>query len=215
MTITGGGQTHEHHRGFRFIANVFSVRFISLLGELLLPWKHWFVGSGDIRCPFKQKRILVNVLPRTITNIVREKFKLNADVCSLYNDAFGYETLDDAITEIEDVCSRLIVHVKPDNLFFIFGQTVEALNDAFVEHTTPNESFDPFCRLYCDCNNANCEYKDKAYSEPLAIVLCKLKNTEIFKGDFWAEKKKSYSDTEWYAVTWSEFDKIKHNFHDC
>jgi hypothetical protein len=79
----------------------------------------------------------MEIIPSNITNIVRKPFEHVPNGCGSVDDSFGYEFLDDAIFNAECIGSRILCDVEPQNLFLVFGESVQSLRDALKLFPSP------------------------------------------------------------------------------
>lgn len=159
--------------------------------------------------------IYIEIIPRKITDIVREPLKHIADIGGPKNDACGYKTLDDAVINSENVALGLMRNVIPENLLFVFSQTVEAIRHAIVEFPPPPPSFNKICCFGNDSYSKKRRGEDENSANNRAIILCKVVNSDMFCDSFWTEKKKGSSTAERYEISWRELQKFKNMLNEC
>ena len=178
---------------------------MAILPSLLLA----FISSGKVRRSVKKVDIFVEIIPCEVTDVVSKPIKEMSHVGRLANDAIGYESLHDAIANAQVVGSRLLQEIKPENLFFFFGQTVQSLQCALREfldqHCVSYPAEDFYGPIYTEQDAGNNQQK----GEPLAIVLCKLIHAEQLQPFIGTEQQKGCDDAKRYEITWSEFQKLK------
>jgi len=158
--------------------------------------------------------IYIEIIPREITNIIREPFKHVADRRSAEDNAGGCKTLYDAIVKSENVALGLLGNVKPENLLFIFSQSVEAFYHVCMELPLPPPSFNNIHDSKTGRNREKRGGKDEDNADNRAIILCKFVNTDKSDELLGAEKKKGCGSSERYEITWSELQKIKNVLRD-
>ena len=168
-----------------------------------------FVSPVKICSAFEEFRMYVEVIPRKFTDIVSKPFYQIADRSSPKNNAGGYKTLNNAIRDIEDIGLCLLSNVKTENLLFIFGQTVESLRHALIEFPIFPPLFDPFCNFDGYCNDEKCRRKEEYDTQPRAIILCKLINTDSVKKFITTEQQNGSGNAKYYQITWRELQEIK------
>ena len=154
--------------------------------------------------------MFVDILPRGFADVVGKASKLGANaVIGGVENSCGYEAASDAILELEDIGSRLMEHVKTEDLLFVLSESAEALVDFLskpFELASARDGFPAFCRYIDDKKDCGeQEYK----SVPRAIVVCKFKKAETVQELFWGEEKNSSGNAQRHEVTWGEFQKIK------
>lgn len=173
-----------------------------------------FVSPDGVCRAFEKTGIYIEVIPRMITDIVCDPFNQVADRSRPENDTLGYKSLNDAVIDSENIALSLLHDVKSENLFFIFGQTIESLNLALIEFPFLPPSFGPLCEFNEACSAKECEGKNQNDTQPRAIILCKLQNTQFFENAFRTEQQKGCGGTKRYEITWGELQKIKQKFCD-
>lgn len=176
---------------------------------LKLPSAYSSVGSDHLCIAFQKTRVYVDTVPGCIRDIVMEYTPCIPDITGSVNDSLGCETLNDAIFNAELVGLCLVEQVEPDNFLFVFGKTVQALKYALVDSGFLNVPLEPFCHFGHDCNTQMCRGYNKNKPYRRAIILCKVKNADIFQHPFWAEKKKGGGPAQRYEITWGELQEIK------
>ena len=142
-------------------------------------------------------------------NVMREPFKHISDRCRLINDSVRYETLYDAIIVAEDISASLLHNVEPENLFFIFGQTIQSLGYAPIETPCLSRSFDERNSVgdHGNGEQRNSNYKGKPKHR--AVVLCKLKNSNELEKVLAGKENNGSHDTKCYDIAWSELQELK------
>lgn len=183
------------------------------VGRFLSPQSP-FVGPARVCDSFKKMMIHIEVIPCEITDIVRKPLKHIAKGCCSVNYSSGFKTLNDAIVDSQSIGLRLLPYVKPENLFFVFGQTIESLRHAIIEFPFSPPPLGPLCNFNYDCNNKDCRGKDKYKTEPMAIILCKIIDAKILENTLCAEKHKCSGNSKRYEITWGELQELKKRFCD-
>lgn len=64
------------------------------------------------------------IIPGEVADVMCESFKDTPERCGLINNSIGFESLYDTILNTEHIGSRILRDVEPEDLFFIFGQTL-------------------------------------------------------------------------------------------
>lgn len=154
----------------------------------------------------------VEIIPSVIIDIMREPLKYTSEVGRSVNDSCGYESLDAAILNAEFVATSLFGEVVPENLFFVFGQVMEALFHSPVKLPLPPPSFNDFDGVSKDRHKEKGNCDNECKSNKLAIILCKLKDAELFKGFFAGKEQKGCNYPECYEISWSELQELKERF---
>lgn len=159
--------------------------------------------------------IYIEIIPREITNVVREPFKHRSHIRRTIDDTCGYKTLDDAIVNSENVGLGLFGNVVPENLFFVFGKTIEAFYRVQTELPILPPPFDEFGDFKGHCDSKKCSSENKHHADNRAVIFCKVVNADIFCEPFWAEKKKGSGPTERYEISWRELQEFKNVLDNC
>ena len=176
---------------------------------LALPIRLPLVGSISIGGSFEQMRVYVEVIPREIVDVMRAPLKHIAERCQSVNDSIGYETLNDAIIVAENIGTGLLRYVEPENLLFVFGQTMQSIS--YVPIETPL-SPPPFCDGNSIGGNGDSEQSNgnnKGKPKHRAVVLCKLKHSDELEKFIAGKEKKGGHDTKRYEIAWSELQELK------
>jgi hypothetical protein len=185
------------------------------------------VGSGALlgcwsKCPsiasvcvggsMQQSLILVEVIPSIIADVVGKSHVSTADVCGTMNDTIGCESIYDAIINAQHIGARLLGNVKPQNLLFVFGETVQSLQSALRKFADERLVAYPADDCYGAIYTEKDARKYEGEKEMWAIVLCKLNTSELLEPAFGTEKKKGCNDAERYEITWRELQNIQQDF---
>jgi hypothetical protein len=180
-----------------------------LISPIPLP----LVCSVGICCTFEHPRVFVEIIPRQLIDVVTKTFEQVSVTGRPINDAFGCESIHDAIICAKGVGLALLGQVIPENLFFFFGETVKALDQAFFEfnaaHKIPYNSGNFYAPIYSDEGERSYE----SNAEPLAIILCKLIDTEGLGSLLGYKEKSSTKYTDCYQISWSELQRLDNLFN--
>lgn len=174
-----------------------------------LPQGRSFICPICVGIPFEQMRMYVEIIPSEVADVMREPLKYASEVSRSINDSCGYESLNSAVLDAELIAARLFGEVIPENLLFVFGQTIQSLSHFEIKFPlSPPISYE----RKCVCKNRHkkkrhCDDEDKSNNR--AIILCKLKDAQLFKDFFTAKEQKGSNDAECYEISWSEFQELK------
>jgi len=164
------------------------------------------VGVGS---SLEDVRIYIEIIPRELRDIVGKPFKDVSCGGSAKNDSLGYKTLDDAIINAEHVGLCLLRHVEPENLLFIFGETVEALNYAPIVLPVPP----PASNALTEPDGARHRQKrhrgDECQAKSRAIVFCKLIKGDLLQEFRRRKEEKCGEHAEHHEVTWRQLQRLK------
>ena len=184
------------------------VRFLDSLVSKAHPFIS-VVGSGRT---VENLRVYVEVVPHGIMDIMRYSLNNTPMNSRLEEDAIGYKTCHDAILAAEHIGASILHDVIPENLLLVFGQSLQSLDDAFVEFPLPPEAHDPIkppaTEGYQQKNNRGQEKNP----ENCALILCKLRNPQSLLELRAAKKYEARHKSDCYKVAWSELQELKKRF---
>lgn len=172
------------------------------------------VSPPGLCCSDQQGFVLVEILPREIVNVVVHT-KAQPYPGTRIDDTFGYETMDDAISDVQAVGFRLLGYVEPENLFFVFSESVEALQRFLYGFLTKNRV--PFSPddLFAPISKAQCDAHNKRQPKPRALILCKVRDAKVFQSPIWAEQEKGGEYGNYHEVSWCEVQKLQEHAKDA
>jgi hypothetical protein len=124
-------------------------------------------------------------------NVVRKSHNSVANICRLKNDAISYESLNDAIINAQHIGASLLDKVKPENLFFIFGQTVQSLQSAMREFADKHLVTYPTEDCYAPVYTEKDACKNKYAKDICAIMRCKIINAESLQPRIGTKQEKA------------------------
>ena len=168
-----------------------------------------FVCSIGVRSASKQMRVFVEIIPHDIIDIVSKSFVNTAQRSGAENDLRTFKSSHDAIIEAQNVGLSLLGKVKPENLLFIFGQTVESLQSALREFCETHSITYPSDNCYGPIYPEHCKRNDKNEADPMAIVLCKLMNADLFQDTCITKQQNGTNYCQYYKVSWSELQNLQ------
>lgn len=173
------------------------------------------VGPVDDGFPNQEVGMFVEMIPGEIRDIVRPAFEHVPHRGRSVDDASGYKTLNDAVVDLERVCTGILQYVKPENLLLVFGQTIEALRDRLLEPCDlpgfiPSRK-NPVFGGYEDVHPNQGSGDKEAAANPSAIVLCKLREAKCLDRIRAAKKDEPCDNRDYCQITWSEFKRLE----DC
>lgn len=173
-----------------------------------------FIRSISIGRADKQIRIFVEIIPSKITDIVSKPLIHSADRSGAINNTCGFKSSHDAIIEAQRIGFSLLSYVKPENLFFVFSETLESLQSALREFCSRHFVSYPSGNCYGPIYTEQNKRYDKNESDPLAIVLCKVINADLFQPAIWAKQQKGSDYSKRYEVSWSELQDLQKSFNN-
>jgi hypothetical protein len=184
-------------------------RISKMIKSICLKISRPFVGSTNFGFPDQQVLMFVEVIPREVTDVVRKTLNNITNRGGLIDDAFGYETLNHAVIEAENVGTSLVGYVKTENLLFIFGQTIQSLRYSPIEVPFYTQFLDGVDDLYCHGHNKHCARDNQGQPQARAVVLCKLKHANELELFLAGKEKKGGYGTKSYQITWGELQDLK------
>jgi hypothetical protein len=171
-----------------------------------------FVRPVKLGSSHEKSLVFVEVLPSDLANVIRKPLDLISQNSGSGNNPLGFESIHDAILKAEHVGLRLMSYVKPENLLFVFGETVESLQyalDAFcVLHSISPPLYDYYAPIYQEQR----ESQKKEKTEPRAIILCKVVEAKPLQKIVRAEQQKGCGQAKRYEVAWSELHDLHKSF---
>lgn len=164
------------------------------------------IGIGG---PIQKPLVFVQILPDSVVDVVSKPVKDVSDACRAINDTCGFETLNDAVLDAQYIGFCLLGHVKPENLLFVFSETVQSLQHGLGvflhRHSVPYPAEDCYAPIYKEQDSRT----NKCDADPLAITLCKLKTADGLQRIFGGEKKNGGNGGDRYEITWSELKNLQ------
>ena len=167
------------------------------------------IRSVKVGSPVQQFWMLVEIIPSEIADVVSKPLDHIAKLGGAINDACGYESLDAAIINAQNVGTSLLGKVKPENLLFVFGESVQSLQSGLREICDRLLVTYPASDCYGPIYSEEDARANKDYREPRAIVLCKIKNAEPLERLVWKKQKQSGDDAKRYEITWRELQNLQ------
>jgi hypothetical protein len=169
------------------------------------------IGSGSAD---EQMRIFVEIPPSEIRDVVSKPINHIADGSSLIDNTCGYKSLNDAIVNAQSIGFSLLNKVKPENLLFVFGETIKSLQSSLREfcdiHLVSYPASDCYAPIYAEQHNRY----NKNKPDPLAIVLCKVINSDMFQDTLIAKQQKGSDYCKRYEVSWGELQEFQKSIKD-
>lgn len=160
-------------------------------------------------CPVKKFCVFVEIRPCHLVDVVSKPLNDMPLTSSSVDDAFMHQTIDDTIFDAKYVGLTLLSNVKPENLFFFFGETVKSLKFAFMnfhaERSIPYNAHDYFAPDYRE-DGQRCDEGD---AEPLGIILYKVMNADALRRALGKEKDDCAEQTDCCEVSWSDLKNFK------
>ena len=159
-------------------------------------------------------RSFVEIIPYKGRNVKWVPAKYALVVRSCVNDTGEFETLDDAIFGAKAIGSCLLENIKPENLFFFFCQPpkVSLYIQGNLKMIRENGHLFPAPRDKVNQNKtapANC-----SNSDPWAIIICKIKESESGQ-DVLIDKQNCASSDPYYGkISWSQLNQCSKDFYN-
>lgn len=140
------------------------------------------VGPTEFGFSFKEPFVFVEVLPSEVADVVRNPSNEAPGIGRSKDDLRGYESINDAIAELQHIGLRLLEYVKPEYLLFVFSERVQAFFDyPFCLQPGPPSSH--------DADKPEQDRRQENSADPRAVVFCKLENTDFFEEFLGPEEK--------------------------
>lgn len=149
--------------------------------------------------------VILEVLPRKVTDIVCPGLMIKTRLRRTINNMGIYETLNDAIVELEVIRARLSPYVKPQDFLLLFGETAQALHNGLAYLVPKYHLATPSDENRC-LQTAATKQNQPEY---VAIIICKIKDATPLQN---ISRQKQQGNTEQhrsYCITWCEFEDIK------
>lgn len=170
------------------------------------------VGAVSISRPNKQIRMFVEVFPREILDVIAEPLKHVSDLGGSINDSCGYKTLHDAIIDTQGVRSRLLRYVKPENLLFVFVESLEALYRFPLDAADVEEGHSEHGKPTCDGHDDNAARNQEYSPDVRAKLLIKVVQPEFGDPFGWSEQVESTGYGDNCEIPWSELQCLGEAF---
>ena len=166
-----------------------------------------FVSPDDVSVPDQQIRVFVEMLPRGVSDIVGEPIQTGSMVRHSFDYISGFESLYDAAIMLESAAFRLSHYVIPENCFFFFSESTQALLHLLDPFSTDGQMID-----FGQDSKGN-RYKENK-SDPMALFLCKLKQVNALE-DFVRKHNQHSTDNSCcvYQMDWFELKKLKQSIY--
>lgn len=158
--------------------------------------------------------IYVEIIPREVADVMRKSFNEISDSGGSVNNPIGYETLYDAIIVAEDVGSRLMRYVEPENLLFIFGKTIQSIGYAPIEDPLTPPALDEVYSVDSNGNSKKGTGGNQSKAKNRAIILCKLKSSNELEKFLSGKEKACGHNAKCYEITWRELQDLKKYLRD-
>lgn len=189
--------------------------FFTALLRSGLPKPATFVSSV-CGCRANQEiGMLVEILPNEIRNVVSKPFVEITELCRAIDDVSGYESLNDAVIDLEHVGASVLRYVKPENLLLIFCEGPQSLRDGLSHPIRMTKGKRPYTDPFECRNDDNTTGNEECAADPRAIVLCYFRKPEAPNGLRWGEKDHASSNGNYREITWREFEKLRDGGYDA
>jgi hypothetical protein len=174
-----------------------------------LPAIFSLIGTVEVGRPVQEPRIYIEVIPREVGDVVGKSFIETTGRSGTEDDSTGYETLYDAIVDAEHIAARLLSDVVPENLLFVFSESLQAILHFKMKlppPPCPGDAFEKAARIVDHDQSHRSQQND---SQNRAIVLCKLRHPQLIEQIGVGEQKESTKNPGCHEITWSEFQTLK------
>ena len=169
------------------------------------------VGDHDFGRPVQKPWGIIEDLPSKACDIVIKPLgETHNCTCSIYDSSL-YQTIDDATRAIEFTAFRLLRYVKPQNLFFLFGEGFEFFYDSIPEFPTPENWGKHIKNLLADPNGSNTNHKaskkQENQADPFSIVICRGIYPQFIQHIIGNNVNNAASNPKNGYICWAEFLK--------
>lgn len=168
----------------------------------------------DVGFAVEQCKLFVEVLPRDITDVMGKLTGPSSKRGGPKNDACGYQTLNDAIADAQDVAARLLRYVEPQNLLFLFSESLQALDYASIELPLPPLTPDVGCPGASNGHTQQNAGHDERHPQNRAVILCKLVNADLMQQLRVGIQEHATHDADHQEVTWPQLQAVKQRLDD-
>ena len=166
--------------------------------------------SSHNRCgAFEQVRVYVQVIPRHLTDVIRKPIDHISDLGNSMDDAYGCQTIHDAIINAEAVASGIADDVMPQNLLLVLAENVQALRDGLKCFALPPSALEPIYPATCYPNEDQRDRRQEKNPENRAIILCKFSKSKSLAESIAAENQHPCYKSNRYEIAWSELEEFK------
>lgn len=153
----------------------------------------------------QQGLVFVDVLPCVLPYVVSGHTSDNSCLRGQIDNAGGYQSLHDALSDIEERETCLLHYVKPANFSLFFSVSAQVILDRFAQaiEEAPPARPDPYVQGY-QCE----EYK----IANKAVILCHLDNPLLLEKLFIALPQYTTYPPYGIQIMWQDFQRLKQNF---
>ena len=180
----------------------------------------WLPNSGSLvrshisRNANKQILMFVEMIPSGVRDIIVKPFFEIPHAGGTIDDPLVCESIDDAIVRLEAVGSGLLRYVKPENLLLIFSQSTKTLRDVLLAPISGDLLYDPRDNTAATRKGQPRCYRHagrekKCTTEPRAIVLCHVGQSESFNCLWRSKQNDSNREGNYCEITWSQFKELR------
>lgn len=177
------------------------------------PYTAPLVGSVGVGVPVEEFNIFVEILPREVGDIVGKTFEQISHARGAVNYSVGYESVHDAVIDLERVGTGVLRHVESENLLLVFCKTLKAVNDFLLRPfylplprvVGDEKVFQPDAARHYDNRSRN----EKCCAKPRAIILCKFSKAESFEEAIACKQDEAGRDCDYREVTWGESKELR------
>ena len=202
--------TKPHSVASRFLFGL--KRLCSFFMSLMrngLPKPAPFVSSVCGCCANEKIGMFVEMLPNEVRNVVSKSFIEIAELRRAIDDVSGYESLNDAVIDLEHVGAGVLRYVKPENLLLIFCEGPQSLRDGLSHPIRMTKGKRPYTNPFESGNHDDAAGNEECAADPRAIVLCYFRKPEALNGLRWGEKHNASSNSNYREITWRKFKELR------
>lgn len=170
------------------------------------------VSSPCVGSAVEQGFVFIEHIPRNAVDVECESTDQAAYGGRPENDAVIGQRLHDAIIEAQLVGARLVRYVEPQNLLFVFSESLQSLKQITLElplfENTTTRDIDGL-------DNPNTQERpaqQQANPNNRAIVLCHILDAQCLQQLTGGKKQEGQNSANCYDISWSELQRLKDLF---
>ena len=167
------------------------------------------VRSISIGSPNQQNRFLVEYIPSNVVDVVLKSLNHVAQFGREHDDVLRCQSLDNAIIEAQAIGSRLLDDVKPQNLFFVFSESSQALAYMPLELPAAMHFTQGLQNRVSYTYKQQSTASQKQDSDSRAVVFCYVTDANLLRQFCGSEQQESHNERDCYQVAWCDLERIK------
>ena len=173
-----------------------------------------FIRSHIISNTNKEPLVFIEIIPRNITDIVSKSLYSIPKGSGYKDNEFGFKSFNDAIINAQNIGFCLIENIKPENLLFVFSETMEGFFYSFRDFCIKHSISYPMNNWYASVYRKQRYSNNQNKTEMCAIILCKIVNIQFFQEIFIPKQQKGGGDSKCYEITWGELQTVQEKLYE-